>query len=588
MDKKDGRGPIERGKTILRPKSGLRQSGMSTPPPPAPAFPPRRVEPDSIRPQAVNRPPAVTTYTLGGSGINALARAAGPLLMLAGRLRHAHAPVDIAALRTRLHSEVRLFDSRVLRSGVPDDHVQAARYALCATLDEAISSTDWGARDDWNTRSLTLEFHPELAGGSHFFRFLERMEREPRHHAWPLEVLYLCLSLGFEGRSGGAPRQQPELEAIRQRLSATLLALTGKAPKPLSDRWQTPARRASRGPATALAWLKPGRMAAWVSDRIRRGIRKPFLADASAAAGLERRLGEAITRAAGHPAQGGRVDELPWLIFLGAAGAGKTSAIRQSGLAFSSVPVPGDGHDCDWWITREAMLLDVAGRTDWTQLLPFLASRRRRIQGLAVTWSASDLLQSDSHLVAAIQEMHHRIAELGAIVSPSPPLYLLVTKMDLLPGFREYFDDLDAADRRQVWGVTFDFADSRSGRAVHTLSAEFDALAGRLHDRTCQRLRDEATLLKRASLFEFPQQFAMLKPGIIRIVDGIGAVTGQSAHPQVRGVYFSSVPGPGTRVDALREHVGPPPGGGDRGSPGGLFIERLFREVVLREIGMIR
>jgi type IV/VI secretion system ImpK/VasF family protein len=588
MDKKDGKGPIERGKTILTPKSGLRQSKTSTPPPPAPAFPPRRVEPESIRPKAANRAPAVTTYTLGGSGINALARAAGPLLMLAGRLRHAHAPADIAALRARLHSEVRLFDSRVLRSGVPDDHVQIARYALCATLDEVISSSDWGARDDWNARSLTREFHPELAGGSQFFRFLERMELEPRHHAWPLEVLYLCLNLGYEGRSGGAPRQQAELDAIRHRLSATIQGLTGKVPKPLSDHWQSPARSSGRGPATALAWMKPGRISDWVNDRIRGGIRKPFLADASAAAGLERRLGEAITRAAGHPVQGGRVDELPWLIVLGAAGAGKTSAIRQSGIEFASVPVPGDGHDCDWWITREAMLLDVAGRTDWKELLPFLASRRRRIQGLAVTWSASDLLQSDSHLAAAIQEIHRRIADLGAIVSPSPPLYLLVTKMDLLPGFRAYFADLDAGDRRQVWGVTFDFADSRSGRAVQTLSSEFDALAGRLHARTGQRLRDEATLLKRTSLFEFPQQFAMLKPGIIRIVDGIGAATGQSAHPQVRGVYFSSVPGPGTPVDALREHVGPPPGGGSRDSPGGFFIERLFREVVLREIGMIR
>jgi hypothetical protein len=148
----------------------------------------------------------------------------------------------------------------------------------------------------------------------------------------------------------------------------------------------------------------------------------------------------------------------------------------------------GGTRNCDWWFTDEAVLLDTAGRyttqdsdriadgAGWGQFLQLLKRHRRRrpINGVLVAYSASDLLtRSETDFNADMTALRSRIAELNRHLGISLPVYLLVTKADLVSGFREYFDDLDATGRRQVWGTTFALDDSRSGRALRTLPAEF-------------------------------------------------------------------------------------------------------------------
>ena len=132
-----------------------------------------------------------------GHGLNPLVQAASPLLLLAGQLRRHLAVGDVAGLRRHALDEIRRFEERRAAAGVPSEVVLAARYALCATLDEAVLSTPWGAQSEWAQQSLLVALHREAWGGEKFFDMLDRISPDPARHIDLLELQYLCLAVGF-------------------------------------------------------------------------------------------------------------------------------------------------------------------------------------------------------------------------------------------------------------------------------------------------------------------------------------------------------------------------------------------------------
>jgi len=172
------------------------------------------------------------------SGLDPLVRAAGPLLLLAGRLRHTAEAADTAGLRRQLVAEVRSFEEQARASGVPTEQIAAARYALCATVDEAILSTPWGARSDWGTQPLLVLFHRETWGGEKFFQLADRAKGDPRQYAGLLEVLYVCLSLGFAGKFALDPQGQLQRDNLQHELFERIRSVRGGEVASLSPRWQ--------------------------------------------------------------------------------------------------------------------------------------------------------------------------------------------------------------------------------------------------------------------------------------------------------------------------------------------------------------
>lgn len=171
-------------------------------------------------------------------GLNPLAGAAAALLAEAVRLRHAGQAEDLHALNRRLGDELRLFEQRALQAGLESSEVMAARYVLCTLLDEAVVTTPWGNESEWSQMSLLSRFHNETFGGEKFFRLLERLGRNPVKHLALLELMYLCLALGFEGQYRVLPRGMLELEAIRDALYRQIRQLRGDVPREISPHWQ--------------------------------------------------------------------------------------------------------------------------------------------------------------------------------------------------------------------------------------------------------------------------------------------------------------------------------------------------------------
>lgn len=171
------------------------------------------------------------------TGLNPLIAAANPLLNLAPQLRQVHHS-DPGNLREALARAVSMFERKAKERGVLHEHVMAGRYALCTFLDEAAANTPWGEKL-WAQRSLLVQFHEEAWGGEKFFQLLGKLAEQPSTHRDPLELFYLMLSLGFEGRYRVLQNGHAQLASIRERLAQMLAKERGECSRELSPAWQS-------------------------------------------------------------------------------------------------------------------------------------------------------------------------------------------------------------------------------------------------------------------------------------------------------------------------------------------------------------
>jgi type VI secretion system protein ImpK len=181
-------------------------------------------------------------------GINPLVNAASTLLALFVKLRNTFSHNDVNGLFQRLSSEIKSFESRAKDDGERPETVLAARYILCAGLDEAVLKTPWGSESAWTQRSLLNSFHNETGGGEKFFVIMERMKEMPAENLHLLELMYLCLSLGFKGKYDLLQNGRDHLENLRDELYQTIRSYRGEFERELSPTWQS--RVASRNKLT--------------------------------------------------------------------------------------------------------------------------------------------------------------------------------------------------------------------------------------------------------------------------------------------------------------------------------------------------
>ncbi len=257
--------------------------------------------------------------------------------------------------------------------------------------------------------------------------------------------------------------------------------------------------------------------------------------------------------------------QLPWYMIIGAPGAGKTTALVNSGLQFpladkfgkAALRGIGGTRNCDWWFTNEAVLLDTAGRyttqesqqerdaSEWHHFLDLLRKYRGRqpVNGVIVTLSVSDLLtQSPEAQRNQAIALRQRLMELHDRLGIRFPVYVLVTKTDLLKGFRSYFAALDKTQREQIWGFTFPWA--QASTAEFELNSQFQQEYSLLQQRLDAGLADtllaESDAQARAESYLFPQEFAALRPLLADALDTLFARSDFETQFAPRGIYFAS------------------------------------------------
>ncbi len=315
-------------------------------------------------------------------------------------------------------------------------------------------------------------------------------------------------------------------------------------------------------------------------------------------------------------AGGQKIYQLPWYMFVGAPGSGKTTALLNSGLRFplatalGSAPIGGVGgtRNCDWWFTDEAVLLDTAGRyttqdsyaevdnAAWHGFLDMLKKHRRRrpINGVIVVLSAADLLQKSAaenkRLALMIRE---RIKELHERLGIRFPIYVMVTKCDLMAGFMEFFETMSREEQSQVWGMTFPLDGAeRIDQTLESFPAEFRLLESQLQARVVARMQQERDVQRRALLYGFPQQFAGIGEALKQVINDIFASTRFDERALLRGVYFTSGTQEGSPIDRVICSLASVFGIARQALPANaasgrsFFVTQLLRSVVFREAGL--
>ena len=308
------------------------------------------------------------------------------------------------------------------------------------------------------------------------------------------------------------------------------------------------------------------------------------------------------------------VNEVPWFVVVGAPGSGNSTALLNSGLNFplqgedgkAQVTGVGGTRYCEWWFSDEAVFVDTAGRyvahesrnlkdslagsASWHAFLGLLKAQRadKPINGAIVTVSVTDLLlwtKPERQQFSAHVRM--RLSELYAGLNTRFPVYLVVTKMDLLAGFIEMFGDLDEAERTQVWGTTFDVGLDPM-EISRNYAADFAQLQDRLYAEMLSRLEGETDPARRAAVYRFPQQFHAIGPLLQEFIGMAFSMQLDHTPTLLRGAYFVSAAQMAKPIDRVMrtlerafkvEHREVEASGPSKS----FFMTRLLREVLFQE-----
>ncbi|HHF3278627.1 TPA: type VI secretion system membrane subunit TssM [Vibrio alginolyticus] len=266
--------------------------------------------------------------------------------------------------------------------------------------------------------------------------------------------------------------------------------------------------------------------------------------------------------------------DLPWYVLIGPPGTGKTTVLKQSGLEFplgdslgsDSIAGVGGTRHCDWWFANKAVLIDTAGRYTtqdsqekvdskaWHGFLGLLKKYRtqRPINGAIVTISlASVMSQTRTERSLHARAIKSRLQELKNQLGMQFPIYVLLTKMDLVAGFNEFFADLSKEERDDLFGFMFPREVDDERGVISLFNKEFHGMLERLDARMLRILETEDDLDKRALIFEFPKQLRVLQANLDEFLAEIFAQNSFEEPALIRGVFMLSSVQEGLPVDKL-------------------------------------
>ena len=244
---------------------------------------------------------------------------------------------------------------------------------------------------------------------------------------------------------------------------------------------------------------------------------------------------------------------LPWYLVIGESGVGKTTAIKSSRLTsplteIASTPGISSTKNCDWWFFEEAIILDTAGRytipvdegadkEEWEKFLTLLARYRKKepINGLIVVVSADKIMGTDGMLVEEGQGIRKRIDALMRILGARFPVYLMVSKVDLVWGMTDFNSLLPEGILNQAMGH---LNERLTNNCQEFLEETMRVVSDRLKDIRLELVNSNENV--GPGVLIFPNEFDRLGPGLEAFVEGAFKESTYQETPLLRGIFFSS------------------------------------------------
>jgi type VI secretion system protein ImpL len=306
--------------------------------------------------------------------------------------------------------------------------------------------------------------------------------------------------------------------------------------------------------------------------------------------------------------------ELPWYMIIGNPAAGKSSAIKHSGLTF---PIPGSKavqgvggtRNCDWFFTTDGILLDTAGRysvveadrAEWFSFLDLLRRHRRRapINGIIIAVSVAELAGgSPEASIELAKSLRTRVQELTERLGVHAPVYVVFTKADLIAGFSDFFHEAECGERERVWGATQRYNRRSTPQDVLAFfDQHFDELYDGLKEMSLATMAGNRSAAMRPGVFTFPLEFASLKPQLRAFLATLFEENTWQFKPVMRGFYFTSALQEGVVENLSSKRVASRfdlqlKSGEQKGAQAeeqsGFFLLDLFRKVIFADRELVK
>lgn len=171
-------------------------------------------------------------------GQSEILTSAQPLLALLARLRNVASVPDPSSLRAHTVQELRRFEEAMRHRAISMELIRASHYALCASLDDVVRNTPWGGQGPWAAISLVAAFHGEVRSGERFFDVLKQLSQNLGKFLPVIELMYVCMSLGMQGRYRLAPNGPAELDRLREQTYVLIMRQRRPAERALSPHWE--------------------------------------------------------------------------------------------------------------------------------------------------------------------------------------------------------------------------------------------------------------------------------------------------------------------------------------------------------------
>ncbi|MBT0957258.1 DotU family type IV/VI secretion system protein [Alphaproteobacteria bacterium KMM 3653] len=224
--------------------------------------------PEVRKPEPVQRAPvkkisldaALSAKTSGISAdTNPIVAAAASLLVLFGRLRSQVVDMHAVPLMQHVTEEIEEFEKKVLEAGVDQQDAMVAKYCLCGTADDIVQNLPGTDRAVWLQYSMSARFFNKRTAGVGFFQEVDRALQNPSQKYYLLELMLICLQLGFEGQYRAMSGGDIQLSNVKKGIYEALRRVKPRGDDDISPRWkgiEIAARRSfSRFPVWAYALL---------------------------------------------------------------------------------------------------------------------------------------------------------------------------------------------------------------------------------------------------------------------------------------------------------------------------------------------
>ena len=305
--------------------------------------------------------------------------------------------------------------------------------------------------------------------------------------------------------------------------------------------------------------------------------------------------------------------EMPWYIVIGNPTAGKSTAVLNSGLNFPfsdkgghAIQGIGGTRNCDWFFTTEGILLDTAGRyavheedrSEWFSFLNLLKKYRPKapINGIVIVASIAELMgnRPDATIDLA-KQLRQRVQELTERLELFAPVYVMFTKVDLIAGFVDFFENSDAEERSRVWGATLPYDMDGKANAVAAFDLHFDTLVDSIKELGTTRMAANRGQAVSPGVLTFPIEFVGIKQHLRIFIATLFEDNPFQFKPIFRGFYFTSAIQEGVASHATGQRIvqqygltAGPQMTASVNSNTGFFLKNLFSSVIFADRHLVR